>query len=175
MAKQSSLVPVERIEKAILVIRGEKVILDEDLARLYGVPTMRLNEQVSRNLDRFPSDFMFRLNKEEFQFLKSQFAISKKSGRGGRRRPPRAFTEHGILMLSSVLRSKRAVQVNIEIMRAFVNMRQLLTEREGLVKRIEALERHYDKQFRIIFDAIKKLMEPPDKKSKQRMGFYVKK
>ena len=174
MAKQSSLIPIERIENTILVVRGEKVILDEAMAALYGVETRILTRAVSRNKDRFPVDFMFQLTREEWDFLRSQNGISKK-GRGGRRYPPYAFTEQGVAMLSGILRSKRAVQVNVEIMRAFVRMRQMLTERDEMLRRIESLERKYDKQFKIIFDAIKKLMEPPDKQSKTPMGFYAKK
>lgn len=173
MAKSSkSLIPQERIEQTILFIRGEKVILDEDLAKLYGVSTSRLNEQVARNSSRFPRDFMFQLTREESRFLKSQNAISKMKRRGGRRTLPRAFTEHGILMLSSVLRSQRAIQVNIEIMRAFVRMRQMLSTREDFLRRIEALERRYDKQFKIVFDAIRQLMAE-NNKGKAPMGFGI--
>ncbi len=128
--KNKALIPVERIERAILHIRGHKVMLDSDLASLYGVPTKRLNEQVNRNLERFPDDFAFQLTIDEFKALKSHFATSSW---GGRRKLPWVFTEHGILMLSSVLRSQRAVQVNIAIMRTFVRLRVLLAEkRKGL-------------------------------------------
>ncbi len=156
MPTSKSLIPVERIEKSILLIRGHKVMLDADLAELYGVTTGRLNEQVRRNKERFPKDFGFQLTTDEFEILISQFATSK-SGRGGRRKRPWAFTEHGILMLSSVLRSKRAIQVNIQIMRAFVRMRQLLASHKGLMEKILAMEKKYDKQFKIVFEAIRHL------------------
>jgi hypothetical protein len=162
-----SLVSVERIEHSILVIRGVRVMLDADLARLYGVPTKRLNEQVARNRARFPSDFMFQLAPEELGNLRSHFATSK---RGGRRYPPFAFTEQGVAMLSSVLRSKRAIHVNIEIMRAFVKLRGLLASHEDLARKLDALERKYDGQFRIVFDAIRQLMVGNATK-KRRIGF----
>ena len=153
-----ALVPAEPILNKILVIRGQKVMLDRDLAKLYGVPTMVLNQAVARNLDRFPEDFMFTLSNEEFEILKSQFVISSW---GGTRKLPRAFTEQGVAMLSSVLRSKRAVQMNILIMRAFVTMREMLIEHKDLSKRLDELEKKYDKHFAIVFDAIRQLMAPP--------------
>ncbi|MBI2155278.1 MAG: ORF6N domain-containing protein, partial [Candidatus Rokubacteria bacterium] len=165
-----ALVSPRRIELAILLIRGEKVILDATIARLYGVTVKRLNEAVKRNRDRFPPDFMFRLTKEEFYrlsargtiHLRSQFATSNvKQGRGGRRFAPYAFTEHGVAMLSSVLRSDRAVRVNIEIMRAFVRLRRILGSHADLARKLAALERKYDAQFRVVFDAIRELMAPP--------------
>lgn len=146
-------------------------MLDEDLAILYGVTTRRLNEQVSRNISRFPVDFSFQLTKEEFKALMSQNAISKPAGRGGRRKPPRVFTEHGILMLSSVLRSERAVIVNIEIMRAFVRLRAILSSHDKLAQKLAALEQKYEAQFAVVFDAIRQLMEPPKQKRKERIGF----
>ena len=164
-----SVLPSERIERAILFIRGQKVMLDSDLAVLYGVPTRRLNEQVRRNRERFPSDFMFELTADEATALRSQIATSK-VGRGGRRYLPLAFTEQGVAMLSSVLRSKRAVQVNIEIMRAFVKLRELLATHKDLARKLEALERKYDAQFKVVFDAIRQLMTPPTLKTK-RIGF----
>jgi ORF6N domain len=144
------------------------VILDADLATLYGVSPSRLNEQVKRNLARFPEDFMFRLSNDERANLKSQFAIS--SSWGGRRTPPYAFTEQGVAMLSSVLRSPRAVQVNIEIMRAFVRLRQMLQANAELARKLDALEKKNDAQFRVVFDAIRELTASPVK-SRKRIGF----
>lgn len=160
-----------QVEKAIRFIRGDKVILDEDLAALYGVEVRRLNEQVRRNLDRFPSDFMFKLSNQEFKDLKSQFATS--SQWGGRRTPPYALSEQGVAMLSSVLHSPQAVQVNIEIMRTFVRLRRMLASNTELAERLEHLEQKDDEQFRVVFDAIRQLMQPvgPAKKS---IGFEVK-
>ena len=165
----STLIPTERIEKAIYFIRGEKVMLDRDLATLYGVSTRVLKQAVRRNTDRFPEDFMFVLNPVEFQDWRSHFVTSK-ADRQGLRYPPMAFTEHGILMLSSVLNSKRAIQVNIEIMRAFVRLRQLLASNVELSGRLDELERKYDRQFKVVFDAIRKLMTPPAGNLKQ-IGF----
>src|SRR5262249_8137581 len=144
--KSGLLVPLERVERKILLIRGEKVLLDADLAQLYGVSTKRLNEAVKRNRDRFPSDFMFQLTVEEAEALRSQFATSK--SRGGRRYLAHAFTEQGVAMLSSVLRSKRAVQVNIQIMRTFVRLREMLASNAALAKKLDELERKYDRQFK---------------------------
>ncbi len=163
----TSISPVERIEGSILLIRGHNVMLDEDLARLYQVPTKVLNQAVSRNLDRFPEDFMFRLSKEEFEILRSQLVTSSW---GGRRYSPRAFTEQGVAMLSTVLRSKRAVQVNIEIMRAFVRLRQILASHEELARQLVALDRKYDKRFKIVFDTLRQLMAPPAKE-RRPIGF----
>ncbi len=171
MADKKSLVPVERIERSILLIRGHKVMLDADLAVLYGVTTKRLNEQVRRNIARFPGDFMFRLTLEEVESLRSQFATSNK-GRGGRRYAPLVFTEQGIAMLSTVLNSERAIQANIEIMRAFVRLRELMATRKDLAKKLEALEKKYDAQFKVVFDAIRQLMAPPEPK-KRKIGFLV--
>ena len=159
MGKVKSLVPIERIERFIVMLRGQKVLLDKDLAELYGVTTSNLNKAVTRNLDRFPEDFMFRLDDEEFKNLKFHFGTSSW---GGTRKPPRAFTEQGVAMLSSVLRSKRAVQVNIEIMRAFVKRRRMLASHTDLARRLKELERKYDAQFKVVFDAIRELMAPPD-------------
>lgn len=161
----------ERIEHQILLIRGHKVMLDSDLAGLYGVPTFRLNEQVKRNLKRFPSDFMFRLTPSEAKSLRSQFAILK-LGRGRHRKYlPFVFTEQGVAMLSSVLNSERAVQVNIAIMRAFVKLRMLLVTHKDLARKLEELERRYDAQFKRVFDAIRQLMAPPPKPPHHRIGF----
>jgi hypothetical protein len=166
---KGGLVPVERIEQAILLVRGHKVMLDADLALLYGVETKALVQAVKRNLARFPDDFMFQLTREEFDNLRSQFVTS--SSWGGRRYPPYAFTERGVAMLSSVLRSERAVQVNIEIMRTFVKLRRLLATHEELARKLDALERKYDRQFKVVFDAIRELMTPPDPKPRRRIGF----
>jgi ORF6N domain len=164
--KQSSLpaiqtaIPVERIAQKIYLIRGQKVMLDSDLAELYDVPTKRLNEQVKRNLERFPTDFMFQLTLEEAENLRSQFATSS-SAYGGRRYLPYAFTEQGIAMLSSVLKSERAVEVNIAIMRTFVKMRELMASHAELARKIEAMEKKYDEQFQEVFTIIKKMLIPP--------------
>jgi hypothetical protein len=173
--------PRERIESSILIIRGHKVILDSDLAALYGVNVGRLNEAVKRNRDRFPADFMFQLSREEFDSLRSQIATSNLRSQiatssfdwGGRRHPPYAFTEQGVAMISSVLRSKRAVQVHIEIMRAFVRLRQILASNAELARKLDALERKYDAQFKVVFDAIRQLMTAPEP-NKRKIGFLVK-
>ncbi len=165
---QQSVVPKERIENMITLVRGHKVMLDRDLADLYGVETKRLVQAVKRNLDRFPEDFMFQLTKDEFDILRSQIVTSKQ--RGGRRYPPYAFREQGVAMLSSVLNSKRAINVNIEIMRAFVRLRKMLASHVELSRQLEELEKKYDSKFKVIFDILKCLMEPPDKK-KRPIGF----
>jgi phage regulator Rha-like protein len=171
-SKDGSLIPVERIERSILLIRGHKVILDADLAALYGVETKQLIRAVKRNLSRFPQDFMFQLNEEEFENLRFHFGTS--SQWGGRRYAPYAFSEQGVAMLSSVLRSKRAIQVNIEIMRAFVRLRRILASHSELSRKLEALEKKYDAQFRIVFDAIRQLMAPSEPEPpKKRIGFLV--
>jgi hypothetical protein len=167
---EQSLIPMERIERSILVLRGHKVILDADLAAMYRVETKVLVRAVKRNKDRFPSDFMFQLSQDEFESLRFQFGTS--SSWGGRRYRPYAFTEQGVAMLSSVLRSRRAVQVNIEIMRAFVRMRQMLASNAELARRLAELEKRYDAQFKIVFDAIRELMVPPEKE-RRSIGFRV--
>ena len=171
-------VSAERIEHAILLLRGHRVLLDADLALLYGVSVGRLNESVKRNRHRFPGDFMFQLNDAEYQSLKaqvgnlkSQFAISSFAW-GGRRHLPYAFTEQGVAMLSSVLRSKRAVEVNIEIMRTFVRLRQLLATNAELARKLAALEKKYDTQFKVVFDAIHQLMKSPEP-TKRKIGFII--
>jgi len=170
MASEPSLVPVERIEKAILLIRGKKVMLDADLASLYGVETRVLVQAVRRNLGRFPEDFMFQLCKEEVDFLRSQI-VTLKRGRGQHSKYlPYVFTEQGVAMLSSVLRSPRAIQVNIEIMRAFVRLRQMLASHAELARKLDALEQKYDVQFKAVFDAIRQLMVPPEPK-RRPIGF----
>jgi len=164
------LLPVEIIEKKILLIRGEKVMLDSDLAELYDVPVKVLNQAVKRNMVRFPADFMFQLSEEEDGSLRSQ-TVTLKKGRGAHRKYlPRVFTELGVAMLSSVLNSERAVLVNIEIMRAFVKLRQMLASNAELMKKMTALERKYDEQFKVVFQAIYELMKPPEPKKKQ-IGF----
>ncbi len=165
--QQNTTQPIE-IKQHILWIRSEKVMLDSDLANLYGVETRVLVQAVMRNIERFPRDFMFQLDKQEFENLKSQFVISSW---GGRRKLPYVFTEQGVAMLSSVLRSKRAIQVNVEIMRTFVQFRKILTENKALEKHLIALEQKYDKQFKVVFDAIKQLMLPNDNADKNPIGF----
>lgn len=155
-------IPVERIEEKIYVIRDERVMLDQDLARVYGVTTARLNQQVRRNLERFPIDFMFELTSDEYEALMLQIATSKQ-GRGGRRKLPLAFTEHGALMAANVLNSGRAVEASVEVVRAFVKMRSMLASHAELGRKIEALEKKYDSQFQVVFKAIKQLMLPADK------------
>ena len=145
-------------------------MLDTDLAALYDTTTKRLNERVRRNLKRFPPDFMFELTDREVADLRSQDATSKRPGRGGRRYLPLVFTEQGVAMLSSVLKSERAVAVNIMIMRAFVKLRQLLATHAGLARKLDALERKYDAQFKVVFDAIRELMKPPEPK-RRPVGF----
>ena len=170
MAIKQSPVPLERIERAILLIRRQKVMLDADLSELYGVEPRVLVQAVKRNLDRFPEDFMFQLTKDEFLALRSQFVISSW---GGRRYPPYAFTEQGVAMLSSVLRSQRAIHVNVEIMRAFVRLRRILASHKELARKLEELEKKYDAQFKVVFDAIRELMAPPEPK-RRRIGFLAK-
>ncbi len=179
MDKDVTLVPPERIERSILLIHGHKVMLDRDLAYLYGVSTKVLNQAVKRHKGRFPEDFMFQLTMEEARIwwtevrdggLRSQF-VTFKRGQHIKYRPY-AFTEHGILMLSSVLNSERAVQVNIEIMRAFVRLRRMLASHSDLARKLEALEKKYDAQFKVVFDAIRQLMAPPESK-KRPIGFLV--
>ena len=162
MATQRAGATSDRIRRAILLVRGQRVMLDADLAMLYNVSTGALVQAVQRNLSRFPEDFMFRLTSEEAAALRSQSVISNaKPGRGGRRYNPYAFTEQGVAMLSSVLRSRRAIQVNIAIMRTFVKIRQLLLSHEDLARKLAALESRYDAQFKAVFDAIRELMSPP--------------
>ncbi len=176
LAEEGATVPVERITQSILLIRGQKVMLDADLAELYGVETKMLNRAVKRNQDRFPGDFMFQLTVEETLSLRYQSGTSNlrsqngTSSWGGRRYRPNVFTEQGVAMLSSVLRSKRAVLVNIEIMRTFVRLRQILASHTDLARKLAALEKKYDAQFRAVFDAIRELMKPPEPK-KRPIGF----
>lgn len=165
MVKPQPVIPVELIASRIYLIRGEKVMLNSDLAQLYGVSTSRLNEQLTRNLDRFPDDFAFRLTQEEFHSLISQFATSK-TGRGGRRKLPWVFTEQGVAMLSSVLNSKKAVQVNISIIRTFVRLRQLLATHKDVARKLQ----EHDHQISHLFEAIKHLLTPPPSK-KNPIGY----
>ena len=165
---KKSIVPSSRIENKIYFIRSHNVMMDSDLADLYGVETKVLVQTVKRNKDRFPDDFMFRLTRQELTNLRSQIVISRRWG--GRRYPPYAFTEQGVAMLSSVLNSKKAIQVNIEIMRTFVKLRILLSTNEELSRKLEQLEKKYDSQFKIVFDAIRELMMPPAKKIR-KIGF----
>ena len=158
----------EAIAGRIVILRGERVLLDADLAELYGVETKMLNRAVKRNRDRFPDDFMFQLTEEEAGNLRYQNGTSSW---GGRRYLPQAFTEHGVAMLSSVLRSRRAVMVNVEIMRAFVRLRGILAAHADLARKLAALERKYDAQFKSVFDAIRELMAPPEPKPRRRIGF----
>lgn len=169
MESESPLVPVEQVEQAILLIRGEKVILDADLAALYEVETRVLVQAIKRHQERFPADFMFQLSRVEFDYLRSQSVTS--SQWGGRRYSPYAFTEQGVAMLSSVLNSPRAIQVNIEIMRAFIRLRRILASHAELARKLENLEKKYDVQFKVVFDAIRKLMTPPERK-RRRIGFH---
>jgi hypothetical protein len=164
---------MERITRAILILRGHKIMLDSDLAALYGVQTRELVQAVKRNIERFPADFMFQLTAEEFANLRSQSVISR-SRRGGRHTAPYAFTEQGVAMLSSVLRSPRAVQVNIAIMRTFVRLRRMLQSNAELAKKLDALETKYDSQFKVVFQAIRELMAPPPAPRK-RIGFRLEK
>jgi ORF6N domain len=171
----TQLVPVERVERLIQLARGEKVLLDADLAKLYEVETKALNRAVRRNRSRFPPDFMFQLTVEEAVTLRCQIGTSK-AGRGGRRYLPYAFTEQGVAMLSSVLRSERAVQVNVAIMRAFVGLRRMLAGNEALSRRLAELERRlegHDEGIKSLFDAIRELMAPPET-PRREMGFHIK-
>ncbi len=161
-------VPQETIENKILFIRGKKVMLDRDLAGLYGVPTKVLIQAVKRNLSRFPSDFMYQLTRQEVINLKSQFVTSSW---GGLRYAPYVFTEQGIAMLSSVLNSDRAIQVNIQIMRTFTRLREMLLSHSELRQKIEAMENKYDNQFKVVFKVIKELLEPPQK-PRHKIGFH---
>jgi hypothetical protein len=168
-------------ERRILLIRGMKVMLGNDLAELYGVETSALNRAVRRNVERFPKDFMFQLSSREWTNLKCQIGISSSAdkagkpgikGWGGSRFAPYAFTEQGVAMLSSVLSSRRAAQVNIAIMRAFVRLREMLLTNAELARKLAALERKYDSQFKVVFDAIRQLMAPPDKRTRS-IGFIT--
>ena len=159
-----------QVEKKIIFVRGHNVLLDNDLAGLYGVTTFNLNKAVKRNRDRFPEDFCFQLSEKEYRVLIFQFGIPK-NRRGGRRFPPYAFTEQGVAMLSSVLRSKRAVMANVAIMRVFVRIRRLMGEHKDLIRRLDELEKKYDLQFKVVFDAIRQLVITPES-PRRRIGFH---
>lgn len=171
----AALVPYEIIERRIWLIRGQKTILDEDLAALYGVETRALVQAMKRNLGRFPEDFAFQLTSGESALLRSQIVISKVSvGRGGRRYAPFAFTEHGALMAASVLNSPRAVEMSVFVVRAFVRLRQVLATHADLARKLAVLERKSHAQFKVVFEAIRALMREPEKKKKRPIGFGVK-
>jgi hypothetical protein len=171
MPKRAALVviPLERIEKAILSLRGQRVMLDRDLAELYGVRAIALRQQVKRNRRRFPDDFMFQLTTEEVEAMVSQNVIPSLRSLGGSL--PYAFTQEGVAMLSSVLRSQRAIEVNIAIMRAFVRLRELLASHKELQRKLDELEKGYNQQFQVIFEAIRRLMAPESPEPKRRFGF----
>jgi hypothetical protein len=167
---KGSIISADVVVRNIFIIRGHKVMLDSELAALYQVQTKALNQAVQRNIDRFPTDFMLQLSASEFAKWRSQIVTSNPRAVMGLRRPPYAFTEHGVAMLSSVLRSKRAVRVNIEIMRAFARLREVLSSHKDLAQKLAALESKYDQQFKVVFDAIRKLMVEPDPKGRP-IGF----
>jgi len=172
---KTSLIPAEHIARQILLIRGQKVLLDVHLAELYGVETKVLNQAVKRNIKRFPDDFMFQLSRKEwFEILKSQIVTSS-SDHGGRRQPPNVFTEQGVAMLSGVLNSSRAIRVNIAIMRTFVQLRQMLASNADLARKLAELEDKYDEQFKVVFEAIRELMEPdtPAEAARREIGFHA--
>ncbi len=179
MPNEARIIPVERIERKIYFLRGQKAMLDRDLTALYGVPTKVLNQAVKRHRDRFPEDFMFQLSMREakdwwFQVIEAPLRsqnVTLKRGQHIKHRPY-AFTEHGILMLSSILNSERAVQVNIQIMRAFIRLRQLLATNANLERRLNELEKKYDARFKVVFDAIRQLMAPPPS-SRKKIGFQL--
>jgi len=172
MTKAKSLVPVERIERSILLIRGQKVLIDAELAKLYGTTTKRLNEQVRRNIDRFPEDFMFQMTDDEFIRLKEQSAVDNgHEGWGGRRYPPYVFTEHGAIMVASLLNTPIAIEVSIFVVRAFIRLREIYESHADLARKLDALEKKYDAQFSAVFDAIRQLMAPP-KPKKNQIGFH---
>jgi hypothetical protein len=166
----NSLIPAHQIEQLIHLVRGHRVLLDSDLAAIYGVPTWRFNEQIKRNRKRFPSDFTFQLTKDEYEDLRSQTAISKRTGRGGRRYLPYVFTEHGAIMAASVLNSEKAVEMSVFVVRAFVRLRGLMIKHRELARRLDELENEYDHKFRVVFEAIRQLMREPVQE-KKRIGF----
>jgi len=172
MSGRTAIVPVERIERAILMVRGQKVLLDRDLASLYGVETRVLNQAVRRNIDRFPADFMLKLSRKEISSI-SQFVTSSASLKFSKN--VHAFTEQGVAMLSSVLNSPRAIRVNIEIMRAFVHLRQMLARNADLGRQLDELQKKYDGQFKIVFEAIRRLMTQSGDKDKERreIGYHT--
>jgi hypothetical protein len=169
--------PLQQVESKIIIIRNKKVMLDHDLADLYGVETKRLKEQVKRNIGRFPADFMFTLSDQEFGDWRSQFATSNSALKMGLRHSPYAFTEQGIAMLSSVLNSEQAIHVNIQIIRTFTKLREMLLSNEMLRNKIETMEKKYDHKFKIVFDAIKTILEMPEPEGghgkSEKIGFMV--
>ncbi len=174
MPKANAIVPADRIESRILLIRGQRVILDSDLAELYGVTTKRLNEQVKRNKYRFPADFMFQMSSAETEDLRSQIATSK-GARGGRRYRPYAFTEHGAIMAASVLNTDRAVEVSVYVVRAFISLRETIGAHKELARKFAESEKRMetqDEDIAALFEAIRQLVEPPDEPAK-RIGFSV--
>ncbi len=175
LGKSQPLAPMKRIESMILLVRGHKVMLDADLAQLYGVETRALNQAVKRNKKRFPRDFMFPLTRDEIKRISQSVTSSPGRARLRFSKSVTAFTEHGVAMLSSVLNSERAVQVNIEIMRAFVRLRGILAAHKELSHRLDALEKKYDKQFAVVFRAIRGFMGPPEEPPKRRIGFKPRK
>jgi hypothetical protein len=176
---ETLIIPNEIIENRIFLIRGKKVMLDDDLARLYGVQTKVLNQAVKRNMARFPEDFMFQLTKQEAEIWKSQIVISNEilksrivtSRWGGKRKLPYVFTEQGVAMLSSVLKIKQAIRVNIQIMRTFTKIREMIVSNKALREQIEAMERKYDSKFKVVFDVIKRLVEKDAIEPKKIIGF----
>jgi len=167
------LIPSEVLEHKIYLLRGHKVMLDKDLSELYGVETKYLKRQIRRNIERFPRDFMFQLSTKEFNNWRSQFVTSNSSDKMGLRYAPYAFTEHGVAMLSSVLNSKRAIQVNIAIMRTFTRLRDMIATHKDLKRKLKEMEKKYDKQFQIVFQALEQLLEEPEQKPKKQIGFHV--
>jgi hypothetical protein len=161
---------LEHVEHRILMVRGHRVMFDSDLAKLYGVPTKRLNEQVRRNPDRFPPDFAFPLTAQEVTILRSQNATSRSSW-GGPRYLPYVFTEHGSIMAANVLSSPQAIKASICVVRAFIHLRELLASHKDLARKLEELEQKYDAQFKVVFDAIRALMAPPPEAPRERIGF----
>jgi phage regulator Rha-like protein len=174
MAKSptSAMIPATAISHRIYFVRKTRIMLDADLAQLYGVTTKNLNKAVKRNADRFPADFMFQLKPREMQFLKFQSGTSSRTNHGGRRYKPYAFTEHGVAMLSSVLHSDRAVQVNIAIMRAFLQLRAMLATHEDLRRKINEMEKRYDSKFHAVFSTLRQMLETPIP-SKRQIGFHA--
>jgi hypothetical protein len=171
--KLGTAIPSEWIDSRIYLMRGQKMLLDSDLAVLYGVETRALNQAVRRNKERFPDDFILQLTKEEMESLRSQSVISN-AGRGGRRYTTQAFTEQGVAMLSGLLNSPRAIAVNVEIMRAFVRLRQMIASNADLSRKLAVLEKKYDAQFKAVFDAIRELMAPTEQPAQKReMGFHT--
>jgi len=168
-AKSESIIPVERIAAQIYLIRGQSVILDSDLAELYGVETRVLVQSVKRNRERFPEDFMFQLSKDELENWRSQIVISNPAAKMSLRRQPYVFTEHGVAMLASVLRSKRAIEVNIAIVRTFIRLREMLTDNKELAQKVA----QHDQEIGLLFEHVQQLLEPPEPPKKRRIGFNV--